>query len=77
MTRFLVFVLLMAMTAFGTQISSPSVPSNQAPAVTFNKDVLPILQNNCQACHRPGEIAPMTFLTYESTRPWAKAIKRR
>jgi Copper type II ascorbate-dependent monooxygenase, C-terminal domain len=42
---------------------------------TFNRDVLPILQKNCQICHRPGEIAPMPFLTYEETRPWAKAIK--
>lgn len=42
---------------------------------TFNKDVLPILQRNCQGCHRPGQIAPMSFLTYDSTRPWAKAIK--
>src|SRR5437762_13607591 len=44
-------------------------------AVTFNKDVLPILQRNCQSCHRPGQIAPMSFLTYEGTRPWAKAMK--
>jgi hypothetical protein len=43
--------------------------------VTFNRDVLPILQKNCQNCHRPGEIGPMSFLTYESTRPWARAIK--
>ncbi len=43
--------------------------------VTFNKDVLPILQRECQVCHRPGEIGPMPFLTYEGTRPWAKAIK--
>jgi len=43
---------------------------------TFNKDVLPILQRNCQVCHRPGEAAPMSFVTYESTRPWAKAIKQ-
>ena len=43
--------------------------------VTFNKDVLPILQTNCQSCHRPGEIGPMSFLTYESTRPWAKSIQ--
>jgi mono/diheme cytochrome c family protein len=42
---------------------------------TFNKDVLPILQKNCQTCHRPGEIGPSSFLTYESTRPWARAIK--
>jgi len=43
--------------------------------VTFNKDVLPVLQKNCQTCHRPGEIGPMALLTYEGTRPWAKAIK--
>jgi hypothetical protein len=47
-----------------------------APAnVTFNKDVLPVLQNRCQECHRPGEIAPMSFTTYKDTRAWAKAIK--
>src|SRR6185369_278243 len=46
-----------------------------ATSVTFNRDVLPILQKNCQTCHRPGEIGPSSFLTYESTRPWAKAIK--
>jgi hypothetical protein len=46
-----------------------------ASPVTFYKDVLPVLQKNCQTCHRPGEIAPASFLTYESTRPWAKAIK--
>lgn len=43
--------------------------------VTFYKDVLPILQQNCQGCHRPGEAAPMSLLTYEQARPWAKAIK--
>jgi hypothetical protein len=49
--------------------------AEDSKAVTFYKDVLPILQNNCQTCHRPGEIAPMSFLTYKETRPWAKAIK--
>src|SRR5712692_5081113 len=43
--------------------------------VTFNQDVLPILQKNCQGCHRPGEVAPMSFLNYQEARPWAKAIK--
>ena len=47
-----------------------------ASNVTFNKDVLPILQKNCQTCHRPGEIGPMAFLNYEGTRPWAKSIKQ-
>jgi hypothetical protein len=46
-----------------------------AASFTFHQDVLPILERKCQSCHRPGEIAPMPFLTYETTRPWAKAIK--
>jgi hypothetical protein len=44
-------------------------------APTFTKDVLPILQQHCQSCHRPGQIAPMPLLTYPETRPWAKAIR--
>ena len=48
--------------------------TNSSP-VTFNKDVLPILEKNCQECHRAGEIAPMSLLTYSETRPWAKSIK--
>src|SRR5881398_1498754 len=43
--------------------------------VTFYKDVVPILQKNCQTCHRPGQIAPMSLLTYKEARPWAKAMK--
>jgi hypothetical protein len=49
--------------------------SNSPSSVTFNKEVLPILQKNCQGCHRPGEVAPMSLLTYADARPWAKAIK--
>ena len=45
--------------------------------VTFTKDVAPILQNRCQMCHRPGAIAPMSLLTYEDARPWARAIKEK
>ncbi len=43
--------------------------------VTFHKDVEPILQRNCQTCHRPGEAAPMSFLSYKDVRPWAKDIR--
>lgn len=46
-----------------------------APSPTFYKDVLPVLQQKCQNCHRPGEAAPMSFLEYKTARPWAKAIK--
>jgi hypothetical protein len=42
---------------------------------TFTKDVAPILQQNCQNCHRPGQAAPFSLLTYQQARPWAKAIK--
>ncbi len=48
-----------------------------APKVTFTKDVAPILYSRCVECHRPGEIAPMSLLTYESARPWAKSIKEK
>jgi cytochrome c553 len=55
----------------------------QAPAktatrqVTFTKDVAPIMQRACQNCHRPDSMAPMSFLTYEDVRPWARAIKQK
>jgi hypothetical protein len=49
--------------------------TNASAPVTFNKDVLPILQKNCQSCHRPGEVAPMSLVSYADARPWAKAIK--
>jgi hypothetical protein len=45
------------------------------PQVTFNKDVLPVLQKNCQNCHRPGEAAPFSLLSYKEARPWAAAMK--
>ena len=50
------------------------LPVGASEAVTFHRDVEPVLQANCQQCHRPGEAAPMSFLTYEETRPWARAI---
>ena len=54
--------------AFG---ATPAVAGD----VTFTKDVAPILQRSCQSCHREGSLAPMSFLTYEKVRPWARAIK--
>src|SRR5713226_3472962 len=44
-------------------------------AVTFSRDVAPILQEKCQSCHRPGEMAPMALRTYQEVRPWARSIK--
>jgi hypothetical protein len=48
-----------------------------AQSVTFAKDVAPILQKNCQQCHQPGSIGPMSLTTYQEVRPWARAIKTR
>ncbi|HTP31418.1 MAG TPA: cytochrome c [Candidatus Acidoferrales bacterium] len=50
--------------------------SGAAP-VTFAKDIAPIFQEKCQDCHRKGTAAPMPLVTYEETRPWAKAIRQR
>jgi mono/diheme cytochrome c family protein len=49
--------------------------SSSAATPTFTKDIAPILYEKCATCHRPGEIAPMTLMTFEDARPWAKAIK--
>src|SRR5688572_14864960 len=64
----------LALAAVLTASMQPTTAA-EATTPTFNKDVLPILQKNCQTCHRPGEIAPMSFLTYKDARPWAKAMK--
>jgi hypothetical protein len=46
-------------------------------SVTFSKDVAPILQRSCQSCHHPGTSAPMSLMTYQEARPWARSIKQR
>lgn len=56
-------------------IFTSAVLAGAAPRYTFHKDIEPILQNRCQTCHRPGEVAPMSLLTYQEVRPWARAIR--
>ena len=51
----------------GSLLGASTLAAAEPP--TFYKDVLPILQTNCQSCHRPGEVAPMSLLTYEQARP--------
>jgi hypothetical protein len=50
-------------------------PAEGAP--TFSKDVAPILYNRCVSCHRPGEVAPMSLITFKDVRPWAQAIREK
>src|SRR5437764_14435820 len=52
-------------------------PATPPADVTFSRDVAPILQKACQNCHRPGAIAPMSLLTYQDARPWARSIKQK
>ncbi|MEK6303555.1 MAG: thiol-disulfide isomerase [Acidobacteriota bacterium] len=63
---------LCVLLAVGVSASGPS-----KTAVTFTKDIAPILYNSCVECHRSGEIAPMSFLSYQEVRPWAKSIRQR
>lgn len=52
-------------------------PRAQTKEVTFAKDVAPIVFENCAYCHRPGEVAPFSLLTYKDARPWARSIKQK
>jgi mono/diheme cytochrome c family protein len=56
--------------------SPPDAAPAAAKALTYSKDIAPIFQRRCQDCHRPGEVAPMSLLTYEDARPWARSIKK-
>ena len=69
MDRWALLLLIASALAF----SQASAPSRSAPS--FYKNVLPILQQKCQSCHRPGEIAPFPLLTYKQTKSWAGAIR--
>ena len=68
-------VAVATVTAVGAQQSS--TPAARQRQVTFTKDVAPILQRSCQTCHRPGAIAPMSLLTYQDARPWARSIRQK
>src|SRR5690348_17550723 len=71
----IVFVMSIACVTQSVALRADSDKPAQPAPVTFSKDVAPILQKSCQTCHRPGAIAPMSLLTYQDARPWAKSIK--
>jgi mono/diheme cytochrome c family protein len=61
--------------AFGA--AEASGPRSSERTVTFNKDIAPILFKSCAECHRPGEAAPFSVLSYKDVRPWARSIKEK
>ena len=72
-SRVVIFILAIGCLAMLASEGSTS----DASKVTFTKDIAPILYRSCAECHRPGEIAPMSLMTYKEVRPWAKSIRER
>ena len=68
----LVGVCALVLAAGGAQLAAAEAAEG---VPTFTKDVAPILYENCVACHRPDHLAPMSLITYEDARPWARAVK--
>ena len=71
--RLTLSLLLMAVACFAVASATAYGPAPKD--VTFSKDVAPIFFKNCAECHRPGEAAPMSLLSYKEARPWARSIK--
>ena len=69
-----VFVMTLALLVPGLAVAAEEAAVANP---TFAKDVAPIFQQKCEACHRPGYIAPMSLVTYRDVRPWARSIKNR
>jgi mono/diheme cytochrome c family protein len=61
--------------SFALGLVAPALAAAAPP--TFSKDVAPILYKNCVECHRPNAMAPMSLVTYEDARPWARAVKQK
>ena len=69
-TLFLISIVLVAMA-----VPCAAAEDSTAHSPTYNGDVGQILLDNCASCHRPNQIAPMSLLSYQDVRPWARAIK--
>ena len=70
-----VVMAVAAMAVRSANVAGAAAPAPQADVPTYSKDVAPILQKNCQVCHRPGEAGPFSLLTYEDARQRADKIK--
>ena len=68
---------IVALAIAGLAVAAPAPAEERAAEVTFNKDIVPILQRSCESCHRPGGGAPMALISYSDVRPWARSIRNR
>ncbi len=68
--------LAVSCSAAGLGLPAAAAEDGDAGAPVFSRDVAPILMRHCVGCHRPGEVAPMSLLTYQEARPWARSIRR-
>ncbi|HEX2491697.1 MAG TPA: hypothetical protein VHR27_19985, partial [Blastocatellia bacterium] len=81
MKRTCLIIIALTLVAGAVLFALPASQANEtkptAKNVTFSKDVAPIFFKNCAECHRPGESAPMSLLSYKDARPWAKSIREK
>src|SRR4249920_3911717 len=78
MTRYLLAAgSFLALAISGSVHAGAQAPAAAPAGPTYSRDVAPILYKNCTTCHRPGEIGPMSLLTFKDARPWAKSIAAR
>ncbi|HKQ79068.1 MAG TPA: cytochrome c, partial [Blastocatellia bacterium] len=81
MNRTLIAATILALLTGAVLLALPASRANEtkprAKNVTFSKDVAPIFFKNCAGCHRPGEPAPMSLLSYKDARPWARSIREK
>jgi hypothetical protein len=77
MKRIYIFCLALGLTIGGLFLAGRAGQADGKPAVTFTKNVAPVLYKNCAECHRPTGVAPMSLMSYKEVRPWARAVKER
>src|SRR5512132_282721 len=77
MNKSRLIALISALFLVAVGVLSARANGNSKASLTFSKDVAPIFYKNCVGCHRPGEIAPMSLISYKEIRPWAKAIREK
>jgi Copper type II ascorbate-dependent monooxygenase, C-terminal domain/Domain of unknown function (DUF3471) len=74
-TKQLILLFSIGLSLLAWQGGKPETSTTES--ITFTKDIAPILNRNCVACHRPGNIAPMSLRTYEEVRPWSETMRER